>query len=216
MGLSNSLVLPAVMDFNMSVAAGAYAELAELVVPGLQVDGEEARASALIAAMRQLIDDLELPATLAAAGVSAADLEMLAKDAMEQQRLLVNNPTRCELRGRTGHLPGCLRRVFMSKALAPTRDDYPVFYPISTRWEDNDIYGHINNVVYYSYFDTAANRYLIEQGGLDINDGSVVGYVVNSGCAYSCALSPPGRIRSRCEGRQVGDQLGAVRYRYFS
>ena len=91
-GLSNSLVLPAVMDFNMSVAAGAYAELAELVVPGLQVDGEEARASALIAAMRQLIDDLELPATLAAAGVSAADLEMLAKDAMEQQRLLVNNP----------------------------------------------------------------------------------------------------------------------------
>ena len=76
----------------MSVAAGAYAELAELVVPGLQVDGEEARASALIAAMRQLIDDLELPATLAAAGVSAADLEMLAKDAMEQQRLLVNNP----------------------------------------------------------------------------------------------------------------------------
>jgi alcohol dehydrogenase class IV len=80
------------MDFNMSVAAGAYAELAELVVPGLQVDGEEARASALIAAMRQLIDDLELPATLAAAGVSAADLEMLAKDAMEQQRLLVNNP----------------------------------------------------------------------------------------------------------------------------
>mgnify|MGYP001572729272 CR=1 FL=1 len=91
-GLSNSLVLPAVMDFNMSVAAGAYAELAELVVPGLQVDGEEARASALIAAMRQLIDDLELPATLAAAGVSAADLEMLAQDAMEQQRLLVNNP----------------------------------------------------------------------------------------------------------------------------
>ncbi len=76
----------------MSVAAGAYAELAELVVPGLQVDGEEARASALIAAMRQLIDDLELPATLAAAGVSAADLEMLAQDAMEQQRLLVNNP----------------------------------------------------------------------------------------------------------------------------
>ena len=91
-GLSNSLVLPAVMDFNMSVAAGAYAELAELVVPGLQVDGEEARASALIAAMRQLIDDLELPATLGAAGVSAADLEMLAQDAMEQQRLLVNNP----------------------------------------------------------------------------------------------------------------------------
>ncbi|MEP4146729.1 MAG: iron-containing alcohol dehydrogenase [Halioglobus sp.] len=91
-GLSNSLVLPAVMDFNLPVAASAYAELAELVVPGLQVDGEEARASALIAALRQLINDLELPATLAAAGVAAADLQMLAEDAMEQQRLLVNNP----------------------------------------------------------------------------------------------------------------------------
>ncbi|MEP5567781.1 MAG: iron-containing alcohol dehydrogenase [Halioglobus sp.] len=91
-GLSNSLVLPAVMDFNLSAAAGAYAELAELVVPGIKIEGEEARATALIAALRQLIDDLKLPATLSAAGVSAAGLETLAQDAMEQQRLLVNNP----------------------------------------------------------------------------------------------------------------------------
>ncbi len=82
----------------------------------------------------------------------------------------------------------------MSRELPPTRDDYPVFYPIPTRWEDNDIYGHINNVVYYSYFDTAANRYLIEQGGLDITDGSVVGYVVNSGCAYHAPLAHPDEL----------------------
>ena len=65
----------------------------------------------------------------------------------------------------------------MSKAARPMRADYKVFYPITTRWSDNDIYGHVNNVTYYSYFDTAANRYLIEEGGLDISDGSIVGYV---------------------------------------
>jgi len=98
----------------------------------------------------------------------------------------------------------------MSKELAPTRDDYPIFYPISTRWEDNDIYGHINNVVYYSYFDTAANRYLIEQGGLDINDGSVVGYVVNSGCAYHAPLAHPDELEA---GERV-DRLGTSSVQY--
>ena len=98
----------------------------------------------------------------------------------------------------------------MSKELAPTRDDYPIFYPISTRWEDNDIYGHINNVVYYSYFDTAANRYLIEQGGLDINDGSVVGYVVNSGCAYHAPLAHPDELEA---GVRV-DRLGTSSVQY--
>ena len=98
----------------------------------------------------------------------------------------------------------------MSKELAPTRDDYPIFYPISTRWEDNDIYGHINNVVYYSYFDTAANRYLIEQGGLDINDGSVVGYVVNSGCEYHAPLAHPDELEA---GVRV-DRLGTSSVQY--
>jgi alcohol dehydrogenase class IV len=91
-GLSNSLVLPAVMDFNTSAAASAYAQLAELVVPDLQPGSDEAKAAALVATLRQLIDDLELPATLAQAGVPANDMEMLAEDAMLQQRLLVNNP----------------------------------------------------------------------------------------------------------------------------
>ena len=91
-GLSNSLVLPAVMEFNAPAATGLYAELAELVVPGGIEGSDEAKCQGLIAALRALIDELALPATLSQAGVPESDLEMLAEDAMLQQRLLVNNP----------------------------------------------------------------------------------------------------------------------------
>jgi len=91
-GLSNSLVLPAVLRFNLPEAHGLYAELAELVT-GAPVGGsDEAKARALVEALERLIRDLELPATLAAAGVARESLETLAEDAMLQQRLLVNNP----------------------------------------------------------------------------------------------------------------------------
>ena len=56
------------------------------------------------------------------------------------------------------------------------RDEFRVFYPVSTRWMDNDVYGHVNNVTYYSYFDSTINRYLIEEGGLDIHKAPVVGF----------------------------------------
>lgn len=98
----------------------------------------------------------------------------------------------------------------MSKPSVPTRADYKIFYPISTRWSDNDIYGHVNNVVYYSYFDTVANRYLIEEGGLDISDGSIVGFVVNSGCEYHSPITYP-------EGIEAGvrvDRLGNSSVQY--
>ena len=98
----------------------------------------------------------------------------------------------------------------MSKPEPPTRADYKVFYPINTRWSDNDIYGHVNNVVYYSYFDTAANRYLIEQGGLDISDGSIVGYVVSSGCEYHAPITYPEAVEA---GLRV-DRLGTSSVRY--
>ena len=98
----------------------------------------------------------------------------------------------------------------MSKVGIPARADYRVFYPISTRWSDNDIYGHVNNVTYYSYFDTAANRYLIEEGGLDISDGTVVGYVVNSGCEYHAPLTYPEPIEA---GLRV-DRLGTSSVQY--
>jgi len=71
------------------------------------------------------------------------------------------------------------------------RRDYLHFQQIGTRWHDNDIYGHVNNVTYYSYFDSAVNAYLIEVGGLDIHNGEVVGFVVSSSCDYFASIAFP-------------------------
>jgi acyl-CoA thioester hydrolase len=71
------------------------------------------------------------------------------------------------------------------------RADYRHFQPITTRWHDNDVYGHVNNVVYYSYFDSAVNAYLIARGGLDIHEGEVVGFVVSSSCDYFASIAFP-------------------------
>lgn len=83
------------------------------------------------------------------------------------------------------------------------RADYRHFQPIITRWHDNDIYGHVNNVVYYSYFDSAVNAYLIEHGGLDIHGGEVVGFVVSSGCDYFASVAFP-------EALEVGLRVGKL------
>ncbi len=98
----------------------------------------------------------------------------------------------------------------MSKPAPPRRDEYKAFYPIDTRWSDNDIYGHVNNVTYYAYFDSAANRYLIEEGGLDINEGSIVGYVVSSGCEYYAPVAYPQALEA---GLRV-DRLGNSSVQY--
>lgn len=71
------------------------------------------------------------------------------------------------------------------------RGEFDVLYPITTRWMDNDVYGHVNNVTYYSYFDTTINQYLIEVGGLDINNSPVVGYVVSSSCQFRKPVAYP-------------------------
>ncbi len=91
-GLSNSLVLPSVLEFNALNASELYAELADIVVGEVVPGSSEAKTAALIASLRQLIDDVNLPATLSEAKVKKSDLEMLAQDAMLQQRLLINNP----------------------------------------------------------------------------------------------------------------------------
>jgi acyl-CoA thioester hydrolase len=72
-----------------------------------------------------------------------------------------------------------------------TRASYLFFAPIPTRWMDNDVYGHVNNVVYYAYFDTVINRYLIAEGGLDIARGAVIGLCVESRCRYRRAVAFP-------------------------
>jgi len=73
----------------------------------------------------------------------------------------------------------------------PQRARYPYFLSIPTRWMDNDIYGHVNNVVYLSYFDTAVNEHLIRVGGLDIRDGPAIGLVVETSCRFHKSLSFP-------------------------
>lgn len=87
---------------------------------------------------------------------------------------------------------------------------YPHHDEITTRWMDNDVYGHVNNVAYYSYFDSVANAYLIERGGLDIERSPVIGLVVESGCRYHAPVAYPQRLRA---GLRV-DRLGkrAVTY----
>lgn len=92
----------------------------------------------------------------------------------------------------------------------PLRSDYQYLQPVTTRWHDNDIYGHVNNVTYYSYFDSAVNTYLIEQGGLDIHDGNVVGFVVSSACDYFASIAFPDRIEI---GLRVG-KLGNSSVQY--
>jgi len=77
---------------------------------------------------------------------------------------------------------------------SPHRADYRHFQPVTTRWHDNDIYGHVNNVTYYSFFDSAVNGYLIARGGLDIHDGDVVGFVVSSSCDYFASIAYPDLI----------------------
>ena len=73
----------------------------------------------------------------------------------------------------------------------PGREAFRHFVEIPTRWMDNDVYGHVNNVVYYSYFDTAVNTHLIQQGGLDIRESPVIGVVVETLCRFHKELSFP-------------------------
>lgn len=87
------------------------------------------------------------------------------------------------------------------KPVAPHRAEFPNFVPITTRWMDNDVYGHVNNVVYYSFFDTAVNQYLIDNGALDFQNGATIGLVVHSECDYFAPLSFPGTVEA---GLRVG------------
>ncbi|WP_341522152.1 thioesterase family protein [Pseudomonas sp. G.S.17] len=85
------------------------------------------------------------------------------------------------------------------------RTDYRHFQPITTRWHDNDIYGHVNNVAYYSFFDSTVNTYLIERGGLDIHDGAVVGFVVSSSCDYFASIAYPDLIEVGLRVAKLGN-----------
>jgi acyl-CoA thioester hydrolase len=93
---------------------------------------------------------------------------------------------------------------------AESRSAYKAFRAIGTRWSDNDLYGHINNVVYYSWFDTAVNGLLIERGALDIHHGSVIGLVIETGCNYFSPLSFPEPVVAGIRVAHIGSS--SVRY----
>jgi len=91
-----------------------------------------------------------------------------------------------------------------------TRAAYNHFLPLQTRWADNDVYGHVNNVAYYGYFDTIVNEYLIGAKALDIHQGTVIGLVVETGCQYFAPLEFPQKLDGALRVANIG--TSSVRY----
>ncbi|MCB1455922.1 MAG: acyl-CoA thioesterase [Nitratireductor sp.] len=98
----------------------------------------------------------------------------------------------------------------MAKAHPLSREEFGLFRRLQTRWSDNDIYGHMNNVVHYSLFDTAINGWLVDEGLLDLHKGEVVGLVVETGCSYFSEMAFPDTVVA---GIRVG-HLGNSSVRY--
>jgi acyl-CoA thioester hydrolase len=94
--------------------------------------------------------------------------------------------------------------------LPATRAMFPRFVVVPTRWMDNDVYGHVNNVVYYAYFDTVINRTLIAEGGLDIARGPVIGIAVESHCRYRRPVAFPADLDAGLRVSKLGNS--SVRY----
>jgi len=97
-----------------------------------------------------------------------------------------------------------------SRPAPSSRARYGHFVPLTTRWADNDVYGHVNNVVYYAFFDSAINRFLIEEGGLDIHAGETIGLCVSSGCVYHAPVAYPDALEAGLRVAHLGSS--SVRY----
>lgn len=90
------------------------------------------------------------------------------------------------------------------RAIAHHRSDYLHFHPITTRWMDNDAYGHVNNILYYSWFDTIVNALLIERGVLDVEQSPVIALVIETGCNYFAPVSFPQRVTAGLRVASLG------------
>ncbi len=174
-GLSNALVLPEVIRFNAPAASELYAELAPLLL------GERLRPGDRDALTAQLIDEL------ARLGPRSG-LPSRLRDAGVEEAALPRLAADAMLQQRL--LVNNPREVGEADALAR---------------HDNDIYGHVNNVTYYAFFDTAVNTYLIERGGLDIHGGEVIGLVVSSSCDYFAPVAFPQRIEMGLRVARLGN-----------
>ena len=104
----------------------------------------------------------------------------------------------------------------MSRPAPLRRDAYRHFTTITTRWADNDAYGHVNNTVYYEWFDTAVNRWLVEAGLLDIDQGDPIGLVVQTGCSYLAPLAFPGDVEVGIAIERLGSSSVTYRIGVFS
>lgn len=99
----------------------------------------------------------------------------------------------------------------VERSLPRGRDTYRSFTSITTRWGDNDVYGHVNNPVFYAWFDSAVNQWLVGQGLLDIDAGDPIGLVVETGCRYFAPLSFPGEVQIGIAADRIG--TSSVTYR---
>lgn len=95
------------------------------------------------------------------------------------------------------------------------RSAYRVFRPIATRWSDNDVYGHVNNVVYYAFFDTAVNGWLVEQGLVDFEHGHTIGLVVRTECDYFAPLAFPRPVEAGIAVERIGTSSVVYRVGIF-
>lgn len=93
----------------------------------------------------------------------------------------------------------------MSLSSQISKGDFATFYPVQTRWADNDVYGHVNNVTYYSYFDSVINRYLIEEGALDIHTGGSIGFIVESKCQFYAPIAYPEELLAGLKVVEMGN-----------
>jgi len=103
----------------------------------------------------------------------------------------------------------------MPETPPPRRDQFKVIRPIPTRWMDNDHYGHVNNVAYYSYFDTAVNGFLIEASGTDIRELPAIGVVKESGCTFFSGASFPDTIHAGLGIERIGNTSVVYRIALF-
>lgn len=92
----------------------------------------------------------------------------------------------------------------MSRPTPDSLQDYKYFLDIQTRWADNDVYGHVNNSVYYFYFDTVVNEYLISKGLLDIEQSDTIGLVVKTACDYFASISFPDMVKAGLRVGRIG------------
>jgi len=98
----------------------------------------------------------------------------------------------------------------MSRPAPTVRADFPYFTRISTRWRDNDIYGHVNNVVYYGFFDTAIAAFLMKEGGFEPERAEIIGYAVENGCRFHKAVAYPDEVHVGLKVVHLG--RSSVRY----